>query len=98
MLSTLSSVKARLAIPDLNVEFDDLLTTALTALSARFDRELPHHSLPSRPLFAKLQTLATAKPFPCLSATAPCSSARRTAAARAPETTEPSAICCGDNP
>jgi hypothetical protein len=39
MLSTLSSVKSRLAIPDLNVEFDDLLTTALTALSARFDRE-----------------------------------------------------------
>src|SRR5436190_5696952 len=39
MLSTLSSVKARLAIPDLNVEFDDLLTTAITALSARFDRE-----------------------------------------------------------
>ena len=39
MLSTLSTLKARLAIPDLNVEFDDLLTTALTALSARFDRE-----------------------------------------------------------
>src|SRR5213075_2450902 len=39
MLSTLSSVKSRLAIPDLNIEFDDLLTTALTALSARFDRE-----------------------------------------------------------
>jgi hypothetical protein len=31
MLSTLSSVKARLAIPDPNVEFDDLLTTALSA-------------------------------------------------------------------
>src|SRR5436189_1891352 len=39
MLSTLPTVKARLGIPDLNVEFDDLLTTALTALSARFDRE-----------------------------------------------------------
>ena len=39
MLSTLSSVKARLAIPALTVDFDDLLTTALTALSARFDRE-----------------------------------------------------------
>src|SRR3954469_10861483 len=39
MLSTLSTVKSRLAMPDLNVEFDDLLTTALTALSARFDRE-----------------------------------------------------------
>jgi hypothetical protein len=36
MLSTLSTVKSRLAIPDLNVEFDDLLTTAL---SARFDNE-----------------------------------------------------------
>ncbi len=39
MLSTLSAVKARLGIPDLTVEFDDLLTTALTALSARFDKE-----------------------------------------------------------
>ena len=39
MLSTLSSLKSRLAIPDLNVEFDDLLTTALTAFSARFDKE-----------------------------------------------------------
>jgi hypothetical protein len=34
-----TSLKSRLAIPDLNVEFDDLLTTALTSLSARFDRE-----------------------------------------------------------
>ena len=32
-------LRARLGIPHLNVEFDDLLTTALTALSARFDRE-----------------------------------------------------------
>src|SRR5881227_3832716 len=39
MLSTLSTVKARLGIADFTVEFDDLLTTALTALSARFDRE-----------------------------------------------------------
>src|SRR3954463_1858763 len=39
MLSTLSTLKSRLAIPDLNVEFDDLLTMALTALSARFDLE-----------------------------------------------------------
>ena len=39
MLTQLSTVKARLAIPDLNVEFDDLLTTALTAVSVRFDRE-----------------------------------------------------------
>jgi len=39
MLSTLATLKARLAIPALTVDFDDLLTTALTALSARFDRE-----------------------------------------------------------
>jgi hypothetical protein len=39
MLSTLSNLKARLAIPDLDVQYDDLLTTALTALSARFDKE-----------------------------------------------------------
>src|SRR3954466_2593989 len=39
MLSTLATLNSRLAIPDLTVEFDDLLTTALTALSARFDRE-----------------------------------------------------------
>src|ERR1044071_8776741 len=39
MLSTLSTLKSRLAIPGLFVDFDDLLTTALTAISARFDRE-----------------------------------------------------------
>jgi hypothetical protein len=39
MLSCLSALKSRLAIPDLTVDFDDLLTTALTALSARFDSE-----------------------------------------------------------
>src|SRR6267142_176619 len=39
MLSTLATVKARLAIPALTVDFDDLLTTALTALSARFNKE-----------------------------------------------------------
>jgi hypothetical protein len=39
MLSTLSTLKARLAIDDLSVQYDDLLTTALTALSARFDKE-----------------------------------------------------------
>src|SRR5947199_2551592 len=39
MVSTLTTVKSRLANPDLRVEFDDLLTTALTALSARFDLE-----------------------------------------------------------
>jgi len=39
MLSTLSSVKSRLALDPLFVDFDDLLTRALTAISARFDRE-----------------------------------------------------------
>ena len=39
MLSTLSSVKLRLAIPDLDVTNDALLTTALVAISARFDSE-----------------------------------------------------------
>src|SRR5712671_6945235 len=39
MLSTLSSVKLRLAIPDLDVTNDALLTTFLTAISARFDKE-----------------------------------------------------------
>jgi hypothetical protein len=39
MLSQLSTLKARLAIPDLDVQYDDLLTSALTALSARFDKE-----------------------------------------------------------
>jgi hypothetical protein len=33
------SLKIDLGIAGLNVEFDDLLTTALTALSARFERE-----------------------------------------------------------
>jgi hypothetical protein len=41
MLSTLSSVKARLAIPDPKVEFDDLLTTALSALSANITTSPP---------------------------------------------------------
>ena len=39
MLSTLATVKSRLALDPLFVDFDDLLTTALTAISARFDRE-----------------------------------------------------------
>src|SRR5882672_5902509 len=39
MLSTLPTLKARLAIPDIDVQHDDLLTNALTAISARFDRE-----------------------------------------------------------
>ena len=40
MLSQLSTLKARLAIPTIDVQYDDLLTTALVAISARFDREL----------------------------------------------------------
>src|SRR6185295_8357381 len=39
MLSTLSTLKVRLTIDPLFVDFDDLLTRALTAISARFDRE-----------------------------------------------------------
>ena len=39
MLSTLSSVKSRLGMADLEVQYDALLTTFLTAISARFDRE-----------------------------------------------------------
>ena len=39
MLTQLATIKARLAIDSLNVQYDDLLTTALTALSSRFDRE-----------------------------------------------------------
>src|SRR6185436_20079216 len=39
MLITLETVKSRLTIDPLFVDFDDLLTTALTAISARFDRE-----------------------------------------------------------
>src|SRR5207253_1797125 len=38
MLSTLPTVKTRLSIPGLEVQFDDLLTTALTALSSAFDK------------------------------------------------------------
>jgi hypothetical protein len=39
MLTQLPTLKARLAIPAIDVQYDDLLTTALTAISARFDRE-----------------------------------------------------------
>jgi hypothetical protein len=39
MLSTLTTLKARLAIEEFNVEFDSLLTNALDAISARFDKE-----------------------------------------------------------
>src|SRR5438270_7344788 len=38
MLSTLATLKARLGIADLDVQYDDLLTTALTALSSAFDK------------------------------------------------------------
>ena len=40
MLAQLATLKARLAIADTDVQYDDLLTNALTAISARFDREL----------------------------------------------------------
>ncbi len=39
MLSTLSTLKARLSIPDTDPQYDDLLTGVLTALSTRFDHE-----------------------------------------------------------
>src|SRR5204863_5066381 len=39
MLAQLDSLKARLAIDPLNVQYDDLLTNTLLALSARFDAE-----------------------------------------------------------
>src|SRR5436190_22822459 len=39
MLTTLDSLKARLVIDPTNVQFDDLLTNTLLALSARFDAE-----------------------------------------------------------
>src|SRR4051794_38502180 len=39
MLSTLDTLKARLAIDAINVQYDDLLTNTLLALSARFDAE-----------------------------------------------------------
>src|SRR5437899_7114166 len=38
MLSTLPTLKLRLAIDSLNVQYDDLLTNALTSLSSRFDK------------------------------------------------------------
>jgi hypothetical protein len=40
MLTTLPTLKARLAIPDVDIQYDTLLNTALTATSARFDRQL----------------------------------------------------------
>src|SRR5436189_854858 len=39
MLTQLSTVKSRLAIPDTDVTQDDLLTFAIEAISARFDHE-----------------------------------------------------------
>jgi hypothetical protein len=39
MLTQLSTVKQRLAIDDLDVQYDALLTTAITAVSFRFDKE-----------------------------------------------------------
>lgn len=39
MLTQLSTIKARLAIDDFNVQYDTLLTNAIRAVSARFDKE-----------------------------------------------------------
>jgi hypothetical protein len=39
MLTTLSTVKARLALPPADTTYDMLLTTAINAVSSRFDRE-----------------------------------------------------------
>jgi len=39
MLTQLSTLKARLAIPDIDPQHDALLTTAIAAVSARFDKE-----------------------------------------------------------
>jgi hypothetical protein len=39
MLTLLSTVKSRLAIPDTDTQYDDILTNAIKAISARFDKE-----------------------------------------------------------
>src|SRR5437773_390865 len=39
MLAQLSTVKSRLSIDEFNVAFDSLLTNAINAVSARFDKE-----------------------------------------------------------
>src|SRR2546423_15095601 len=39
MLTDLATVKARLAIDDISVQYDDLLTFAIEAISARFAQE-----------------------------------------------------------
>jgi hypothetical protein len=39
MLTTLSTIKLRLALPDADTTYDTILTSALKAISARFDNE-----------------------------------------------------------
>ncbi len=39
MLTTLPTIKSRLSIPDIDPQFDALLTNAIQSVSARFDRE-----------------------------------------------------------
>src|SRR5712671_5326460 len=39
MLTELATLKSRLAISDLDIQYDDLLTFAIEAISARFDQE-----------------------------------------------------------
>src|ERR1043165_8121044 len=39
MLTLLSTIKARLGLTDLDVQFDALLTNAIKAITARFDKE-----------------------------------------------------------
>src|SRR6266581_3669396 len=39
MLCQLSTIKTLLAIPDIDIQYDDLLTFAIEAISARFDQE-----------------------------------------------------------
>jgi hypothetical protein len=40
MLTQLPTVKSRLGIDDFNVQFDSLLTNAISAISSRFDKEI----------------------------------------------------------
>ena len=39
MLTTLSTVKSRLVIPDADPPYDPLITNAIRAVTARFDKE-----------------------------------------------------------
>jgi hypothetical protein len=39
MLTTLSTIKSRLAIDPFDLQYDSLLTNAITAISFRFDKE-----------------------------------------------------------